>query len=166
MSHTLFVGAIFGIVGGLLARYYNMPGGAFIGSMFGTALYSATLDGGIVIPSNLRIGIQIAAGILIGTTVKKELFQGDFYVFLWAIVGAVTFLGVGLFFAFIAVRLGHLDMATALFGFAPGGLTGMSVASQEEGAEAAQVVLMHVSRVFLLFFTVPFLVRWLLSRME
>lgn len=163
MTSTLFFGALCGIVGGLLARYFNVPGGAFIGSMFGTAVYSATLQGGVIIPFNLRIVIQIAAGILIGTTVKRELFQGDLYVFMWAIIGAVTFLAVGLVLAWITIRLGHLDRATAFFGFAPGGLTGMAVAAEEEGAIAAQVVIMHVSRVFLLFFTVPFFVRWLLS---
>lgn len=164
MSSTLIYGALCGIIGGVLARYYNVPGGAFIGSMFGTAVYSATLNGGVVIPLNLRIVIQIAAGILIGTTVKRELFQGDPYVFVWGIVGAISFLLVGLFFAWLAIRLGHLDTATAIFGFAPGGLTGMSVAAEEEGAIAAKVVIMHVSRVFLLFFTVPFLVRWLISK--
>ncbi len=166
MSFSFVVAIIFGLCGGLAARYFSVPGGAFIGAMFGTAVYSATVQGGISMPSYLRVGIQIAAGILIGTTVKRDLFQGDIYVFMWAAIGALTFLCVGLLFAFIAVRLGHLDLATALFGFAPGGLTGMSVASEEEGAEAAKVVLMHVTRVFLLFFTVPFLVRWLLRQAQ
>lgn len=164
MSSSLLFGAIFGIIGGLLARHFNVPGGAFIGSMFGCAVYSASISGGVVLPSNLRLVIQIAAGIMIGATARRDIFQGDFYVFAWGLGAAFIFLFVGLLLATIAVRLGHLDQATALFGFAPGGLTGMSVVSQEEGADAAKVVLMHFFRVFLLFLTVPFIVRWLLNR--
>ena len=164
MSNSLFIGALCGIACGLLARHFNVPGGAFIGSMFGCAAYSAFITGGVVVPSNLRLVIQIAAGIMIGTTARRDLFQGDLYVFVWAIIGAASFLALGFLLAYIAVRLGHLDKATAVFGFSPGGLTGMAVVSQEEGADAAKVVVMHFSRVFLIFFTVPFLVRWLLTR--
>lgn len=164
MSSSLLFGAMFGLIGGVLARYFNVPGGAFIGSMFGCAIYSASISSGVVLPSNLRLVIQIAAGIMIGATVRRDLFQGELYVFAWALGGALTFLLVGLLLAYIAVRLGHLDQATAIFGLSPGGLTGMAVLSQEEGADAAKVVLMHFFRVFLLFLTLPFLVRWLLNR--
>ncbi len=164
MSNTLVFGAIFGIIGGLAARHFNMPGGAFLGSMLGCAAYSATVSGGVVVPPNLRLAIQIGAGIMIGATVNRELFSSGFYVFFWAAVGATTFLAVGMLLAYITIRLGHIDTATAVFGFTPGGLTGMAVIAQEEGAIAAKVVAMHVTRVFLLFFTVPFLVRWLLER--
>lgn len=164
MSNSLLFGAIFGILGGLLARYFNVPGGAFTGSMFGCAAYSASISGGVVLPPNLRLAIQITAGIMIGATVRRDLFQGDLYVFAWGLGGALTFLLVGLLMAYIAVRLGHLEQATAVFGLSPGGLTGMAVLSQDEGADAAKVVLMHFFRMFLLFFTLPFLVRWLLSR--
>lgn len=164
MSNTLILGALFGIIGGMGARYFNVPGGAFVGSMFGCAVYSATIEGGITLPSNLRLGIQITAGIMIGGTVKRDLFDSGPMVFVWAAVAAIGFLALGMLFAYIAVRLGHLDQATAVFGFTPGGLTGMAVVADEEGAIAAQVVVMHVTRVFLLFLTVPFLVRWLLLR--
>ena len=164
MSQTLVVGALCGIIGGLSARYFNIPGGAFIGSMFGCAVYSATIDGGVILPTNLRLAIQIIAGIMIGATVRRDLFQGEPYVFFWAVGAAFVFLGVGLLMAYIAVRMGHLDKATALIGLAPGGLTGMSVLSAEEGADAAKVVLMHFARVYLLFLRIPFLVRWLLQR--
>ena len=164
MTNSLFIGALCGIITGLVARHFNVPGGAFIGSMFGCAVYSATVTGGVVVPPNLRLVIQIAAGIMIGTTARRDLFQGEFYVFMWAAIAAISFLALGLLFAYIAIRLGHLDQATAVFGFSPGGLTGMAVVSQEEGADAAKVVLMHFTRVFVIFFTVPFLVRWLLTR--
>ena len=78
MSQTLIIGALCGIIGGLSARYFNVPGGAFIGSMFGCAVYSATIDGGVVLPSNLRLIIQIIAGIMIGTIFVVTLVMGDF----------------------------------------------------------------------------------------
>ncbi len=164
MTSTLFFGALCGIICGLVARYFNVPGGAFIGSMFGCAVYSGFVQGGVVVPSNLRLVVQIAAGIMIGATVRPEIFEAGWVLFAWAAGSAILFLSVGMLLAYIAFRLGHLDKATAFFSFAPGGLTGMAVVSQEEGAIAGQVVLMHFARVFLIFSTVPFLVRWLLSR--
>ena len=163
MTQTLFFGALCGVIGGLTARYFNIPGGAFIGSMFGCAVYSGFVQGGVVVPSNLRLVVQIAAGIMIGATVKPELFQEGPALFAWAAGSAVIFLAVGMIIAYFAYRFGYLDKATAVFSFAPGGLTGMAVVSQEEGAIAGQVVLMHFARVFLIFSTVPFLARWLLS---
>lgn len=166
MSSTLIYGVIFGIVGGIAARYFKLPGGAFIGSMLGCAIYSSMIRGGVVLPINLKLSVQIAAGILIGTTAKRDLFEGELYVFVWAFVGAFSFLFLGLILAFIAIKMGHLDTATAVFGFTPGGLTGMAVVADEEGANASQVVLMHFTRVFLLFLTIPFIVRWLLQRLS
>jgi uncharacterized membrane protein AbrB (regulator of aidB expression) len=67
--------------------------------------------------------------------------------------------------AVIANRLGWVDFSTALFGFSPGGMSGMSLLAQAEGYNTATVSFIHTVRIFTLFLVVPLIGRilWLRS---
>jgi len=77
-------------------------------------------------------------------------------------MGALGFLAFGFSLAALAVRMGWLDAATALFGFTPGGISVMSLVAAEEGGQAAVVATMHFVRVVTILLAAPLIVRlWL-----
>lgn len=50
-----------------------------------------------------------------------------------AIFSTIVLLTVAVGMAFLTSRLGLVDFGTALFGFSPGGMPGMSILAQTEG---------------------------------
>jgi membrane AbrB-like protein len=158
---VLLWGIVWGTIGGLLAWQVNFPGGAAVGSMIGCGLYSVLQSQGFSVPKPFELGAQIAVGIVVGFSFRRELLQSGLPVVVWGVIGAFTFLLVGIVLSWIASKLGYLHFNTALFGFSPGGFTNMAVMAAEEGAEPAPVALVHFIRVVLLFIIVPLMVRWL-----
>ncbi len=53
--------------------------------------------------------------------------------------------------AFLASRLDLVDFGTALFGFSPGGMSGMAILAQAEGQKTSIVAFFHLVRIFLAF---------------
>ncbi len=158
---TILWATVWGIVGGLLAQRIGLPGGAAVGAMFGSGLYNLLISTQVPLPPSLEIGAQIAVGVSIGFSFNRELLSNAGLVLFWALVGALVFLTVGLLLAFLVSRFSPIDFSTALFGFSPGGFTGMSILAAAEGGNAAIVALIHFVRVVLLFVIVPLLVRLL-----
>jgi membrane AbrB-like protein len=158
---ALLWGVVWGIVGGLLAWRINFPGGAAVGSMIGCGAYSVLQSQAIPVPKPFELGAQIAVGIVVGFSFRRDLLQNGLPVVIWGVIGALTFLLVGVVLAWVANKLGYLHYNTAIFGFSPGGFTNMAIMAGEEGAEPAPVALIHFIRVVLLFIVVPLTVRLL-----
>jgi membrane AbrB-like protein len=158
---TLLWGMLWGTIGGIVAWRANFPGGAAVGSMIGCGLYSILLSQPVVMPKPFELGAQIAVGVVVGFTFRRELLQNCLPILIWGIIGAFSLLLVGLLLSWIAGRLGYMNFNTALFGFSPGGFTSMAIMAGEEGAEPAPVALIHFTRVVLLFIIVPLMVRLL-----
>lgn len=157
---SLQVGAVlWGIVGGLIAWRLRIPGGAIVGSMIGAGIFSVMQSRPVLLPGSLSLAAQIAVGILVGTSANRDLLTSGGVTLSWAVVGAVAYLLVGLALSYAAARMGHLGLDTAILGFSPGGFSGMAIIAEEEGANGAQVVVIHFVRVFLLFLLLPWVVR-------
>ena len=163
--NTLIWTTIWGTLGGLLAWKIGFPGGAAVGAMLGSGSYNLiATQVRFDMPVPLEIAAQIAVGVVVGSTFSRELLQSGVSVLVWGLIGATTYLIVGLILAWVAARLGYLTFDTALFSFSPGGFTGMSILAGAEGADAAKVSLIHFTRVVLLFIIVPLMVRLLALR--
>lgn len=166
---TLFVGSIWGVIGGLLAWKLRIPGGAAIGAMVACGIYSFIQSSNSITlgtpafetPTWFSITAQIAVGIVIGFTVNKSVLDGGATVLALALLGAVAYMLVAALLTWLTVQMGWLDFTTAIFGFSPGGFTNMSIIAEAEGAKAVNVSLIHFTRVFLLFLLVPVFARLL-----
>ncbi len=153
---------LWGVLGGLVAWRLQVPGGAVVGSMLATALYAFTQSARVALPGGVEVAVQIAVGILIGLTADRSLLPLLRSVLPLALLGALGFLFFGFVMAALAVRLGWLDAATALFGFTPGGISVMSLVADQEGGNAAVVATMHFVRVVTILLLAPLIVRlWL-----
>ena len=76
-----------------------------------------------------------------------------------ALGSTLVLLMVTVVMAFITSRLGLVDFGTALFGFSPGGMTGMAILANVEGHKGSVVAFFHLVRILTLFMVVPLLVR-------
>ncbi|MDT8420080.1 MAG: AbrB family transcriptional regulator [Desulfuromonadales bacterium] len=158
MERILLV-IVIGCAGGLLAAKNNFPGGAIVGSMLATAVAAITIPGRFVIPDNISTLIQIMLGITLGMSFDRSSLELIPRIMPVAILSTFVLLGVTILLAWLAGRLGLVSFATALFGLAPGGMSGMALMAQAEGYRIDIVAMLHTVRIFLLFLLVPVISR-------
>ena len=150
---------VWGVVGGLIAWRWQIPGGAVVGAMLATAAYNLTQPAQVTMPAFLEVGIQIAVGVLIGLSADRTLLPLLKTVLPLALLGAAGFILFGFVMAALVVRFGWLDRVTALFGFTPGGISVMSLAADAEGGRAAVVATLHFVRVVTIMILAPAIAR-------
>jgi len=150
---------IAGIIGGMLAQRCHVPGGAVVGAMMTSGMVALLLPEGVAITKSWGTAIQLILGISLGMTFDRSFLPIVAKALPLAIISTLILLTVAVTMAYIASRLGLVDFGTALFGFSPGGMTGMSIIAQIEGHNAAIVAFFHLVRIFTLFMVVPLLVR-------
>ncbi len=150
---------IAGICGGLGALYCNIPGGAVVGAMLASGLVVMFLPTALTLPAPAATTIQILLGISLGLTFNRSFLTLGAQAIPIAVLSTLCLLIVAVGMAFLASKLGLLDFGTGLFGFSPGGMTGMAILAQTEGHQGAIVAFLHMVRIFTLFITVPLLVR-------
>jgi len=154
---------IAGIISGIMAKKYNLPGGAVVGAMLGSGAVAVILPGSFHIPDGWSTAIQVMLGVSLGMTFERSFLPMLARILPVAIFSTIVLLGVSIVLAIIANRLGWVDFSTALFGFSPGGMSGMSLLAQAEGYNTATVSFIHTVRIFTLFLVVPLIGRilWL-----
>jgi uncharacterized protein len=152
-----------GSLAGWLFEKAGLPGGAIVGAMLGTGLLAVCFEHRIHLSASAGMFIQIILGVSLGLTFDRSFFPVAIKILPLAIVSTLILLSVALLMAFCASKLGIVDFATALFGFSPGGMSGMSVLAQSEGHQTPVVAFLHVVRILTLFIVVPWLGRFFLS---
>jgi len=150
---------VIGIIGGLAAEKVSLPGGIVVGSMLASGMGMIFIPGSFTMHSSANTVIQLILGISLGATFDSSLLKTAPKILPLAAVSTIVLLSVALLMAYISYKAGIIDFATALFGFSPGGMTGMSILAQSEGHQASVVAFIHVTRIFTLFITVPILAR-------
>jgi membrane AbrB-like protein len=155
----LIIVILAGIAGGFGAEKVSLPGGMLVGSMLTSGIAMIALPGSFTLHSSANTFIQLVLGISLGLTFDSTLIKVAPKVLPLAIVSTVILLSVAFLMAYISYKIGVIDFATALFGFSPGGMTGMSILAQSEGHTASIVAFIHTTRIFTLFLMVPILSR-------
>lgn len=151
---------IIAIIGGLIGMKLKIPAGALIGSMIFVAIFNICCEKG-ELPANFRVVAQILVGGLIGLSFSRESLIG-----LKELIGPAILLTVGLLV--FCILLGYLiskftgmDLMTALFSSAPGGLSEMTLISEAYGADISKVILLQLTRMILVITVLPFIIGFL-----
>lgn len=143
--------------GGLLAKLRKVPAGAMLGAM-GAAAVLGMFMGDIVYPSNLRTAVQICSGIIIGCRFSRSDLIELRKIAKPACILIVMLLVWDTIFALLMARFTSVDLMTALFSCAPGGVTDLALIAVDFGANTETVTLLQLCRfVFVLLFFPPFL---------
>lgn len=148
-----------GTFGGLIANRLHIPGGAVVGAMLFSGLASISFSSSVQLSPGFTLTVQIFLGTSLGMTFDRSVLPLLTKAMPLAICSTLVLLLVTIVMAFIAHRMGLVDFGTALFGFSPGGMSGMAILAQSEGHKTPIVAFLHLVRIFTLFLTVPLLVR-------
>lgn len=154
---------ISGILGGWLFERVGLPGGAIVGSMLASGLTALTFSTAITLSPTAGMAVQIILGTSLGLSFDHSFLPVAAKMLPMAIISTLALLAVAIIMALVAQKLGLVDFATALFGFSPGGMSGMSILAQTEGHKTPVVAFLHLVRIFTLFLVVPQLGRLFLA---
>lgn len=146
-----------GIIGGMIGYWLGIPAGALIVAMIICAGFNMATGRGYV-PRAVKTAAQLLAGVLIGGSVTMDsLIQmktllGPIILLLVAVI----LLDLGL--SYIFVKVFHIDVQTAVFANAPGGMTDMALMATEYGANMALVMMFQTMRMCGTILLYPWLV--------
>ena len=156
LALTLLIALLCGWTG----RALGVPGGAIAFSMVGCAAYNIRSGRGYM-PLRLRQFVQVFAGALIGTTVGRTQVRQMLELWDAVLLAVVSFLIMGLLAAVIISRWTDMDLVTALFACAPGGLTDMALIAADLGADSTKVAGMQMLRLVSVIALYPTIIGWL-----
>lgn len=151
-------------LGGALIGYtLHIPAGVLIGAMLAVGLISISGKVRIPsIPSQVRSGLQLGLGILLGSQFTPETLATLTDLWQPACISAAIAISTGLVSAFVSYRWMGIEKITAFLGTAPGGLSDMSLIALDMEAQSNTVVLMHLARLISVVVLIPLLVRLVL----
>ena len=154
---------LFAFVFGTLGFRLKIPAGAMVGAVVGTVLVNLLFERAFFY-ADLRVAIQLVSGAMIGSRIGKKDFLSLKTIVLptlFLLVGMVIF---NLTFGILMHRMGGLDVSTALFSSAPGGMADMALISAELGAETAYVGILQMFRILVIILTMPPLFKKILQK--
>ncbi len=145
---------VFGAAGALLGHRLPVPAGVLVGTLVGVGVAAG---GGsallglphISVPSWVNGLLQVLLGMMIGFRMTRDSLRSGAHALVPAILLAAVLILTSVVSALIAAPLASLDIATALFAAAPGGMTEMSTVSASFGADGAAVTAVQLVRVLL-----------------
>ncbi len=153
---------IVALISGALGKGIGIPGGAIAFPMAGCAIYNIRTTHGYM-PLRLRQFIQTFAGALIGTTVgRKQAMQ---MLELWDVVllAIVSFIVLDIIAGILVYKWTDMDLITAFFACAPGGLTDMTLIAADMGADGVKVAGMHMVRLVSVVALYPSIIQLLIT---
>lgn len=154
-----------GLAGAFLAKRFKIPAGFMIGAMVGTAVFNV-LSGHGVMPSEIKVAVQIVSGIFIGMKIKRTDIPVLKSILLPAIVSALLMtllcIGMGALVSFIS----HIDMVSAMLGCAPGGIVDMSLIAMDIGADTSIISVLHMIRLITVLGIFPTLFQILVKKVR
>lgn len=156
MDHVLSIASTLAVAyaAGFLAKKCRFPAGAMIGAMLGVAVFNI-LTSRAFLPADSRSIVQTMSGALLGHAIgKKDVLKlkAMWKPALFLIVALIT-LNISLGLALH--KLCDLNLATAMFSSAPGGVSDMALIADELGADSATVSLLQLSRLIGIFLVYP-----------
>ena len=150
------------LAGGLAGYFLKIPSGALVGGMVGGLVVKSFLGTGaqplrlLSFFSQLLVAYVIVAQADIASVKEIPRFIPV------AILYSLAILGVSILFARGVSKLCGIDLMTAVYSTAPGGLSGLGLAAVEAGANAPVSLLFHVIRITVVLISIPF-IAWFLG---
>ncbi len=152
-------------IGGVIGKRSGIPAGMMIGSIFLVAFFNI-MTGRAVVPVLTRPVMQILGGALLGHTLLMKDLLGMKRMYKAVVLMIFWMVGLNLMLGFLISRVSGMDLATALFSAAPGGVADMALIADELNADMSTVSVMQLFRLFSIFLLYPPLFRWVKGRSE
>lgn len=164
MDFLLFLLTIVcGFIGGSIAIKLKLPAGALVGSLCGVVALNLIL-GESLFYTEFRVVLQIFSGIMIGGKIGKKDLAELKTIILPTVILVLGMVVLNLTFGGLIYKFSNLDVATALFATAPGGVADMALISSELGANTGYVGILQLFRILTVFVCMPPLFKAIISK--
>lgn len=140
--------------GGFALYMLDIPAGAIIGAMLAGIAYTI-IFGKAVFPKKIRPWQQILAGTYIGTCIDKATVASMDILLIPTLIMLVGILVFVFLFSYIIHKATKLDFVTSLLACTPGGITEMSLLSEEFNADTPKIAIMQTVRLVLVIMLFP-----------
>ncbi|WP_053954939.1 AbrB family transcriptional regulator [Inediibacterium massiliense] len=149
---------VIAVIGGLIGIKLKIPAGALVGAMIAVAIYNIYTGKGYI-PIKFKIIAQMVVGGMIGLNFTMDIVKGMKELILPAfiLVIGMTIFSIGL--GFLISKFTGLDIVTALFSCAPGGITDMTLISEAYGAQTPKVAILHLMRLISVITILPMIIK-------
>lgn len=144
----------FAATGGLLFRFFGIPGGTLVGAMIFTVAYSC-IFGKTMYPKKLKKYQQIITGAYIGVSITRQTIAMIPSMAVAMLVIIVDILIYVFLMAFIFRKISDMDYGTCLLCSTPGGVGEVSILSEDLGTDTAVVATVNTIRMILVVSTFP-----------
>lgn len=136
--------------GGMLLYKLNFPAGAMVGALVCVGVLNI-FTGNAVMPAAVKTLTKVVAGLFVGMNMNMDMVRNMKRLFKPVVLLAALIqclcLGVGV----VLFYTGELDVVTALFCVAPGGMTDMTLMTMDMGGDAAVVAVLQVMRLLTVY---------------
>jgi len=156
MSWVLII--IVALASGLLLHGLQIPGGALLGALIGSATVSTLLEANLRLPRAATVLILTGVGLMIGTELDRERIRALRSHVVPAVLSALALVSAGLVAAVLLGRLGIAPEA-AFLATSPGGLSVLVAVATEQGRGEAGVTIYHTIRLLIILGLIPLLLR-------
>jgi len=149
-----------GAAGGWLFFQFRLPLAWMLGSMC-VCIVGALLRAPLEVPMRLLPFMIAIIGVMLGSGFTPDMFH-DPGRWVMTMTGlAVLMVVAGFISVWFLRKVAGYDLATAYFSGMPGGITEMVIAGEEKGGDGRRIALAHSARIFIVVFTLPFIVAML-----
>ena len=155
-----------GSAGGMLARRMRIPAGALIGSLLAAMVFNAIYPVIPTYPKDLRLGIQILSGMVIGTRFTQADIKTLKTMVVPVLILVVMLLTLNIGFAYLMSEFTTLSFMTSFFACAPGGVSDLALVAADFGATMEHVALLQRFRLISVIIIFPPLIRKILPPSE
>jgi len=138
------------VAGGFIGHRLKLPAGGMLGAMIAVITLQMIFEQS-ALPSGLQVILQLASGTMIGSRVTKKDALDLKRLALPTIIIIICMFIINIAIGSTMYRFSKLDIVTALFASAPGGMMDMAIISAELGANPAYVALLQLSRLMFIF---------------
>jgi hypothetical protein len=145
------------IVGGFIGHTLGIPAGALLGSMVAVGI-AGVLGAKPEMPQSYNIIAQMVLGGFLGLTITRDVLTGIKTHLLASLMVVVLLSIFGVVTGYVVSRLTGVELYTALFGSAPGGMQEIVALSQAYEVDHSAVAVIQTIRRILIVVIYPLLV--------
>jgi len=149
---------VFAAAGGFLLNMTPLPAGSMVGAMLATVIMTIFLKPAYV-PNKVRAIVMTCAGALIGSGIGADKLVQLKEIIVPAIILVLVLLAANFIFGILIHKITKLDLTTAMFGSAAGGLTDMALIADALGADSPKVAVLQLLRLICVITLFPTVIK-------
>lgn len=144
-----------GACGGVLALWFGLPAAGLLGAMGAIGVAQVLGLRFEALPDTVQRAARMVVGMLIGTTISREIVSSMAGLVLPALVLTVVLVSTGLAVGLLVRRVTGWPIEVCILSSAAAGLVSMSAVAQSLGLDPVRISLLHLVRIVSLVVVVP-----------